>query len=71
MLLLLCCSDLLALLAAKFGLNPIISFLESLIHIVIAGVNIERELGSALTDFANGNMVGFGYNVASLVKTLL
>jgi hypothetical protein len=42
-------ADLLALLAAKFGLTPVIGWIESLLHIIIEGVHIEEELGAALT----------------------
>ena len=53
------------------GIAPEISWIEEILHIVIEGVNIEREIGSACDDFGNKNWVGFGYNVVKLVKTLL
>jgi len=64
-------ADLLAMLAAKFGLNPYIGWIETALHIIINGVHIENELGLALTDFSQENWVGFGYNLAQLIKTLL
>ncbi len=64
-------ADLIAGLATKFGLAPEIGWFEMLLHIIIEGVHIEHELGAALTDFGNSNWVGFGWEVASLIKTLL
>lgn len=64
-------ADLIAGLATKFGLAPEIGWFELLLHIIIEGVHIEQELGAALTDFGNSNWVGFGWEVASLIKTLL
>jgi hypothetical protein len=64
-------ADLIAALATKFGLAPEIGWLQLLLHIIIEGVHIEHELGAALTDFGASNWVGFGWEVASLIKTLL
>ena len=43
---------------------------EELLSILINGVEIQDELGDACIDYSQGNWVGFGYNVAKLVKTL-
>jgi len=64
-------ADILEKLAVKLGIAPEISWIEEILHIVIEGVNIEREIGSACDDFGDKNWVGFGYNVVKLVKTLL
>ena len=64
-------ADLLEKLAVKLGLTPEISWLEDLLTIVIDGVQIEDEIGDACQDYSDGNWVGFGYNVAKLVKTLV
>jgi hypothetical protein len=64
-------SEILASLAAKLGLTPEIQFLEDVLKILINGVEIENEIGSACVDWSNDNWVGFGYNVIALVKHLL
>ena len=64
-------ADILEKLAVKLGIAPEVSWIEEILHIVIEGVNIEREIGSACDDFGDKNWVGFGYNVVKLVKTLL
>lgn len=64
-------ADILEKLAIKLGIAPEVSWIEEILHIVIEGVNIEREIGSACDDFGDKNWVGFGYNVVKLVKTLL
>jgi hypothetical protein len=64
-------ADILERLALKLGIAPEISFLEELLHILIEGVHIEKEIGDALSDFGNSNWPGFGYNMARLTKTLL
>jgi hypothetical protein len=64
-------ATLVADLAIKLGLVPEVSFFEELLKILIDGVEIENEVGDACQDYASGNWVGFGYNVAKLVKTLL
>jgi hypothetical protein len=64
-------SDLIAALAARFALVPEVGWLEAILHILINGVHIEKELSSALIDFSQDNWVGFGWEVASLIKTLL
>ena len=58
-------------LAVKLGIAPEISGLMEILHILINGVNIENEIGDACDDYASKNWVGFGYNVARLVKTLV
>jgi len=63
-------ADILAQLAAKLELTPEISWLEEFLKIVIDGVEIENEIGDACLDYSQGNWVGFGYNLAKLVKTL-
>lgn len=64
-------ADLLEALAVKLGVAPEISWIEELLHILINGVNIEDEIGTALDDWADNNWPGFGYNLAKLIKTLL
>ncbi len=64
-------ADLLEKLAVKLGIEPEISWLEEILHILIEGVNIEKEIGAACTDYGEGNWVGFGYNLAKLIKTLV
>ena len=55
----------------KLGIVPEVSFIEEVLHILIEGVQIEEEIGNACEDWSNDNWVGFGYNIAELVKTLL
>ena len=64
-------ADLIAKLAAKLGIVPEISWVEELLHIVIESVHLENEIGDACDDYANKNYVGFGYNVARLIYTLV
>lgn len=64
-------ADLLEKLAVKLGVVPAVSWVEELIKILIDGVQIEDEIGIALDDFADDNWVGFGYNVAKLIKLLV
>ena len=64
-------ADIIEQLAVKLGLVPEVSFIEEVLHILIEGVHIEEEIGNACEDWSNDNWVGFGYNIAELVKTLL
>ena len=64
-------ADILSKLAIKLGIVPEVGWIEEILHIVIKGVKIENEIGDACDDFGNKNWVGFGYNVARLVKTLV
>ena len=64
-------ADLIERLAVKLGIVPEVSFIEEVLHILIEGVHIEEEIGAACTDWSDDNWVGFGYNIAKLVKTLL
>lgn len=64
-------AEILAKLAAKLGIEPEVSWLEEVLHILINGVKIEQEVETALVDWSNRNWPGFGYNVAMLIKTLL
>jgi hypothetical protein len=64
-------SEILGDLAAKLGLTPEVQFLEDILKILIDGVEIENEIGSACIDWSDGNWVGFGYNVIALIKNLL
>ena len=64
-------AEILTDLAAKLGLTPEVQFLEDVLKILINGVEIENEIGSACVDWSNGNWVGFGYNVIALIKNLL
>jgi len=58
-------------LAAKLGLTPEVQFVEDVLKILINGVQIENEIGSACVDYGDGNWVGFGYNIIALIKNLL
>jgi len=58
-------------LATKLGLVPEVEWVEEVLHIIIDGVEIEREVGAACVDYSEGNWVGFGYNLAKLVQTLI
>ena len=64
-------ADILSKLAIKLGIVPEVGWIEEALHIVIEGVKIENEIGDACDDFGNKNWVGFGFNVARLVKTLV
>ena len=64
-------ADILAELAAKLGIAPEVSWIEEGLHLLINGVRIEQEVGSAMVDWSNRNWPGFGYNIAALVKTLV
>ena len=64
-------ADILAKLAAKLGVAPEVAWVEEALKILIDGVEIEQEIGTACVDYSEGNWVGFGYSIAKLVKTLL
>jgi len=64
-------ADILSRLATKLGLAPEIEWVEEVLHILIDGVEIEHEISNACIDYADGNWVGFGYNVAKLVQHLV
>jgi len=64
-------ADLLARFAAKMGIAPEVVWAEESLHILIEGVNIEQELGTACLDYSDGNWVRFGYNLVKLIRTLL
>jgi len=64
-------AEILAELAAKLGIAPEVSWIEEALHVLINGVRIEQEVGSAMIDWSNRNWPGFGYNIAALVKTLV
>lgn len=64
-------AELLEKLATKLGIAPEISLIEELLHILINGVKIEREIGDAMSDYGHDNWPGFGFNLAKLAKTLL
>jgi len=64
-------ADLLEKLAVKLGVAPEISWIEQILHILINGVEIEKEVGAACTDYSEGNWVGFGFELAKLIKTLV
>lgn len=55
----------------KLGIAPDVQFIEDVLKILIDGVEIEQEIGSACLDYSEGSWVGFGYNLAKLVKTLI
>ena len=57
--------------AAKLGIAPEIEWVVEALRILIEGVAIEQEVGTACLDYSQGNWVGFGYNIAKLVKTLV
>ncbi|KAL1524207.1 hypothetical protein AB1Y20_019115 [Prymnesium parvum] len=64
-------AEILEELAVKLGIAPDVQFIEDVLKILIDGVEIEQEIGSACLDYSEGNWVGFGYNLAKLVKTLI
>jgi len=64
-------ADVIAQLATKLGVAPEIQWVEEVLHILIDGVEIEREISNACIDYADGNWVGFGYNIAKLVQSLV
>lgn len=45
--------------------------LEEVVKIIVDGVEIENEIGNACQDFSMHNWVGFGFELASLVHTLV
>jgi len=63
--------SILTALAAKLGTVPELKIIEEILKILIDGVEIEREIASALQDWAAHNWAGFGYNLIKLVKSLL
>lgn len=64
-------AELLAQIAAKLGTSPEIEIAEEVVKILIDGVQIEQEVAEACTDYADQNWIGFGYNIAKLLKMLL
>ena len=48
-----------------------VAWVEEALKILIEGVEIEQEVGTACVDYSEGNWVGFGYNIAKLIKTLV
>jgi len=64
-------AEMLAAAAVKFGLQPEIGWVESLLHILIDGKDIILDTANACLDFASNNWPGFGYNVAKLVQLLI
>lgn len=64
-------ANILESLAIKLGIAPEVAWVEELLKIIINGVTIENEVGNACQDFSNDNWVGFGYNIAQLIKTLV
>ena len=48
--------------------RPEIEVIEEILKIIVQGVEIEREVSEACADYANSNFVGFGYNLAKLLK---
>lgn len=59
------------LVPCRLGLVPEVQWIEEVLKILIDGVAIESEVGAACVDYSEGNWVGFGYNIAKLVKTLM
>ena len=64
-------AEILAAVAAKLGVSPEVEIVEEAIKILVEGIQIEEEIGEACVDYGNSNWIGFGYNVARLLKTLL
>ena len=64
-------AQLLADLAEKLGIAPELQWVEELLKILIDGVEVENEIADACQDYSEGNWVGFGYNLARLIKTLV
>eukprot|EP00941_MAST-03F_sp_MAST-3F-sp1_P005711 g5711.t1 len=64
-------AELLEKLGAKLSLTPEVSVIEETVKIVLHGVEITEEISASCSDFANQNWVGFGYELAKLIKDLL
>merc|ERR1711865_487906 len=58
-------------LAVQLGIVPEVTWVEDVLKILINGVEIENEIGSACIDYSADNWVGFGYNLIALIKNLL
>ena len=61
----------LAAVAVKLGTSPEFEVVEEVLHILIEGVEIEKDISAACEDFAASNWVGVGYELAKLAKLLL
>ena len=64
-------SEILASVAIKLGVMPEVELVLEAIHIIVEGVQIEKEVALACEDYADSNWVGFGYNLAKLLKLLV
>jgi len=64
-------SEIVSALAVKLGIVPEVGWFEEVLKILINGVQIEQGVGQACLDFGDGNWVGFGYNIAKLIRTLI
>eukprot|EP00928_Gymnodinium_smaydae_P060748 TRINITY_DN4452_c0_g2_i1.p1 TRINITY_DN4452_c0_g2~~TRINITY_DN4452_c0_g2_i1.p1 ORF type:complete len:847 (+),score=163.63 TRINITY_DN4452_c0_g2_i1:49-2541(+) len=62
-------SSILSKLALKLSIAPEVTWIEEMLHIIINGVHIESDIGTACIDYSEGNWVGFGFNIAKLIKT--
>ena len=64
-------AKILAAVAAKLGASPEVEIVEEVLKIIIEGVEVENEVALACKDYSESNWVGFGYNLAKLLKMLL
>ena len=52
-------------------LQKLAEVVEEVIKILVEGVQIEEEIGEACVDYSQSNWIGFGYNIAKLLKMML
>merc|ERR1712166_694432 len=64
-------AEILAKLATELGIEPEVKWVEGVLKILIDGVEIENEIGTACIDYSEDNWIGFGYNIIELIKNLL
>jgi len=64
-------AEILAKLATELGIEPEVKWVEEVLKILIDGVEIENEIGTACIDYSEDNWIGFGYNIIELIKNLL
>jgi len=64
-------ADILAKVATELGIAPEVKWVEEVLKILVDGVEIENEIGSACIDYSEDNWIGVGYNIIELIKNLL
>lgn len=58
-------------LAVQFGLQPEIGWIDTVLQILINGVDVIEEVSDACEDFVARNWPGFGYNLIKLIEKLV